>query len=220
MTVRTTVIPISRINVRRASYRKWRREYIGSFWEDVTGATVESALYMRMREQRQELVRKVRVARVLVNHFFIGVERDVMFLLLNSVSPTTEIANLTAVSTVATYKRIHYLRRVMTELFRYFEKGTYRKAYKVLKQGLSRETFDVLQVLVRVREIKMTGKILAISKWSIEKHVRTIERFLKEKAYKYESIKDVYVTWCRVRRICKTHYGSHKRALKKRDLDE
>lgn len=218
---RTTIIPVSLTELDRLQLYTRQYQCVGNFWADATHTSFENVLYAKAEEDRRSFLKKIRKAQILINHFFVGREREILMVLMNSVSPAAEVANLTGLCLEDAYRRISYLRRVMAEIYTYFDKRTYKRAEEHLKKDLKPRYFKIFSVYIRTRDYVLTAKLLGFNNAQVVKRiVPRIDKYLHDKSYKYRSIKDLFITWRRVRQIRKAYYGYHKSHILKGDLDK
>lgn len=206
----TTILTVSTSTLDNLYCQKFHRT--AEFWGDVTGVHWDSLLYEKVMRQRRELLGKIRKAKILINRFFIGQERDIMFILMTSASPVADVINLTGLCKAEAYRKINYLRRTIAEIFSYFEKRTYREAERQLKKILTPIMFSAFHFYVVGRNGALTASLLGKNQHTVWRILeRTIAAVKKGRVEHNKAMVDLYVVLRRVSKIRRTYYGAGRR---------
>lgn len=190
-----------------------QRHYSSEFWEDVTSMSWDTLLYGKLVERRREFLCKVRKVRVLINRFFIGQERDIMLVLLRSASPIADVLNMTSMCRAEAYRKVNYLRRVMVELYNYFERKTYREADRLLRRLLTPQMFRTFHIFAVCRSGAITAELLQRNRHTVWRVLESVLSVVRKNKHKYVALEDVYKTWRRLSKIRRTYYGAGKKTV-------
>lgn len=190
------------------------------FWEEVTRERpTQELLWEEYRLSRIRYRGKLTKAKILVRSFFVGKELEILTLLFTSGTPIPDIVALYSIDLVEAYRRVHYLRRVLTEYLGYFSQRSYKKADRVLRASLSRRNYDVFNAYLRCRDPVIVSRVLGTTSVMMRIRIRIIDRVLKS-LVAIPEVFDLFVFWRRMRKIRKTYYGGGWKKLKGPELDK
>jgi hypothetical protein len=121
---------------------------------------------------------RIRKMLILVRHYFVGLDRELLELLLTSVTPVEDFVKTHGVDERGAYRRVQYLARVMTTYEEYFKKRTYKKARVFLEDAFNKTNMAVIEGYLRCRSIAVLSKFLRSPRKTVEYHVDVVETML------------------------------------------
>jgi len=188
------------------------------YWEGVTREHPSSeVLWEEHRLARIRYRGKLRIARILIERFFVGRDRELLTLVQTSATPVEDAMAIYGVSHVVVYRQLNYLSRVLAEYVDYFQKRTHRAADLAMRQALSRTNYGVFKRYVRCRDPELVAASLGITGDMARYRVRRIDKTMKA-LVAVPAVFDLFVLWRRVKKIRRTFYGGDKRLLKGPEL--
>lgn len=194
-------------------YSTVARRQRSDFWSDISGTVWDASMNFDPYTELRKYIYQLRKVRIIVSNYFVGDERIALMLLFTSVSPMADIAAVNDSCLEEVYRKVYYLRRVLTELVDYFNKKTYKQADQLMRQFLSPISYKVFQLCVRTRDAKLAGFVMGWHHARIRLDIAKTEKLMQKHSAEYPAIKDLYRTWHRVRGIKKMAYGWHKKFL-------
>ena len=115
---------------------------------------------------------------IIIRHYFVGLDRELLELLLTSVTPVEDFVKAHGVDERGAYRRVQYLARVMTTYEEYFAKRTYKKVLVFLEDVLNPVNVAVVRGYLRCRSLRILGEFLGLTKQHVDYHIQVIERLL------------------------------------------